>query len=195
MQVGLYGGSFNPPHLAHLIIAEHVREQFGLDAVWWVPSFQPPHKERGALVAPVHRLAMTRLATAGHPAFRVSDLEIRRGGVSYTVETLRVLQEAHPNVAFSLVIGGDSLRDFDTWHRPDEIVERVPLLVYRRPGVETGVLDPAVAARVQFTRAPLIEISGTDIRRRCREGRSIRYLVPEPVRHYIEEHGLYRRSP
>lgn len=191
MKVGIFGGSFNPPHLAHLIVAERVREQFGLDQVLWIPNRIPPHKPEAGLVAPAHRLAMTRLAVEGNPAFTVSDVELRRDGVSYTLDTVRSLQEAMPENEYHLIIGEDSLRDFPTWHRPEEIVRRVPLIVYRRPGVVIDSLPDYISARVRFAEAPLIEISGTDIRARLRAGRSIRYLVTEPTRTYIEKHGLY----
>lgn len=192
-RVGLFGGSFNPPHLAHLIVAETVREQGELDAVLWMPGRLPPHKlDAEHLAEPAHRLAMTRLAAADHPGFEVSELEMRREGPSYTVETLRHLQEERPDVAYHLVIGGDSLRGLPDWHRPEEIVERVPIIVYRRPGAEPTEVAARFAGRVQFVDAPLLELSSTSIRERIRHGRSIRYLVPEAVRTYIEEHGLYR---
>ncbi len=195
MDVGIFGGSFNPPHTAHLIVAETVRDQFALESVWWIPSAQPPHKTSAGLAAPADRLAMTRLATEGHPAFRVLDLEIQRGGPSYTVETLRVLQERHPGVQFAFIIGSDSLRGFGTWRRPDEIVQRVPLIVYKRPGATASVVAPRFANHVRFADAPLLEISGTEVRARRRRGRSIRYVVPDPVRAYIEEQGLYVAEP
>ena len=191
MNIGLFGGSFNPPHLAHLIVAETVREQFRLDQVWWMPARRPPHKAEETLVSSQHRLEMTRRATQDHPAFAVSDVEVRRAGASYTVETVRALQATHPEYAFSLLLGGDSLRDFGTWRQPEEIVARVPLIVYRRPGAADIEVEPYLAGRVRFAEAPLLEISGTEIRARLREGRSIRYLVPDAIRAYIEEHGLY----
>ncbi|MDX1547318.1 MAG: nicotinate-nucleotide adenylyltransferase [Rhodothermales bacterium] len=193
MIVGLFGGSFNPPHLGHLLVAETVRDQFALDAVWWIPARVPPHKvgEGEDLAAPAHRLAMTRLAVADHDAFAVSDVEVRREGPSYTVETVRALQAAHPEHTFHLILGGDSLRGFASWRRPEEIAERVPLLVYRRPGAAPAVPEE-LEGRVRFAEAPLLAISSTDLRARCRAGRSLRYLVPEPVRAYIEEHRLYR---
>lgn len=191
MHIGIFGGSFNPPHVGHLIVAEAMREQFALDRVLWIPSRQPPHKPGAGLADARHRLAMTRLATDGNPAFAVSEVELRREGVSYTVDTVRALQEAHPDDTFSLLIGGDSLRDFGSWHRPDEIARRVALLVYRRPGAHVADLPPGLAARIRFADAPLLDVSGTDIRARCRAGRSIRYLVPDPVRAYIAGHGLY----
>lgn len=192
MEVGLFGGSFNPPHLAHLIVAETVREQFGLDEVWWIPAHTPPHKSDGSVAPARHRLAMTRRATRSNPDFRVHSEEVERGGPSYTVETLRVLQEQHPETAFSLLLGSDSLAGFASWHRPGEIAERARLLAYRRPGDEAPDLAPRFANRVRFAEAPLLDISGTDLRARRRGGQSLRYLVPDSVRAYIEEHHLYR---
>ncbi len=191
MTIGLFGGSFNPPHLAHLVVAETVRDQFALDRVLWMPAYLPPHKEAATLVAAEHRLAMTRLATEGNPAFEVSDLEIRRRGASYTVETLRTLNEAYPEAAFSLILGSDSLRDLGTWRAPEEIVERADLIAYERPGAVAPLVEPRFAGHVRFARAPLLQISGTEIRARCRADRSIRYLLPEAVRAYIYAQHLY----
>lgn len=194
MNIGLFGGSFNPPHTAHCIVAETVQDQFGLDAIWWIPSHRPPHKGAEELASSAHRLAMTERVTASHPAFEACDIEIRREGVSYTVETLRTLQAEQPDVSFQLIIGSDSLRDFGTWHCPDEIIERVPVIVYKRPGAISSVVEPRFANQVRFADAPLLEIAGTEIRARHRRGRSIRYFVPDTVRDYIKTHGLYGES-
>lgn len=191
MRIGLYGGSFDPPHLAHLIVAETVRDQFQLDQVWWIPAHAPPHKVGANLASAIHRLAMTQRAIQGHPGFAVCDIEVRREGLSYTVDTVRSLQERHPTDTFVLVIGGDSLQEFGAWHRPEEIAARIPLIAYRRPGTPAVDLPAFLEGRVQFADAPLLEISGTAIRAQVRAGRSIRYLVPDGVRAYIEEHGLY----
>ena len=192
MNVGLFGGSFNPPHVAHLIVAEVVRDQFGLDKVWWIPNATPPHKPNDELVAVQHRLTMTERTVEGNPAFRVCGVEVERDGVSYTVETLRVLQDQHPDTDFALILGSDSLDHFADWHRPDEIAERVPLIVYKRPGAIESVANPRFANNVQYAAAPVMEISGTEVRARRRADRSIRYLVPEAVRSYIHTHSLYR---
>lgn len=192
--VGVFGGSFDPPHVAHLIVAETLREQFAFDQIWWMPAYQPPHKTDAAQTPAHHRLAMTRAATQTNPAFLVSALEVEREGLSYTVDTLRLLQDRYPEVAFMLIVGGDSWADFDAWHRPDEIVRRVPLVVYPRPGAVDLTVPPPYAERVHIAEAPLLEVSSTLIRERRRDGRSIRYLVPEPVRAYIIEHGLYADS-
>ncbi len=194
MDIGLFGGSFNPPHVAHLIVAEVVRDQFDLTEVWWIPNATPPHKPNDELVAVKHRLEMTRRIVESNPHFRICDLEVQREGVSYTVETLRVLQEQHPDTDFALIIGSDSLDHFAEWHRPDEIAERVPLIVYKRPGAIEAVADPRFANHVRYVAAPVMEVSGTEVRARRRAGRSIRYLVPEVVRTYIETHELYRNG-
>jgi nicotinate-nucleotide adenylyltransferase len=192
MDIGLFGGSFNPPHVAHLVVAEVARDQFGLDEVWWIPNATPPHKSADGLAAVDHRLAMTRRAVADNPAFRVCDIEIERAGVSYTVDTVQALQNQHPDTDFYLIIGSDSLDHFAEWHKPEEIARRVPLVVYKRPGVIDAVPEPRFANHVRFVAAPVMEVSGTEIRSRRRAGRSIRYLVPDGVRTYIEDHGLYQ---
>lgn len=191
MEIGLFGGTFDPPHLAHLIIAETVCDQFGLDQILWMPSGQPPHKTGGELTPAASRLAMTRLAIRDNEAFAVSTLEMERDGPSYTVDTLRVLQDRHPNASFALIIGGDSLADFHTWHRPEEIASRAPLIVYDRPQA-TPPESERLVQEARFAEAPRLAISSTGIRNRCRDGRSIRYLVSEPVRRYIQEENLYR---
>jgi nicotinate-nucleotide adenylyltransferase len=192
MDIGLFGGSFNPPHVAHLIVAEVVRDQFDLSEVWWIPNATPPHKPDDELVAVKHRLEMTRRVVESNPHFRVCDLEVQREGVSYTVETVRVLQDQHADTDFALIIGSDSLDHFGEWHRPDEIAERVPLIVYKRPGAIEAVAEPRFANHVRYVAAPVVEVSGTEIRARHRAGRTIRYLVPDAVRTYIEAHDLYR---
>ncbi len=195
MDIGLFGGSFNPPHVAHLIVAEIVRDQFGLQEVWWIPNATPPHKVDEELVDADHRLAMTERATAENPGFRVCDVEIQRAGVSYTVDTVSSLQNEHPDVDFGLIIGSDSLDHFAEWRRPDEIARRVPLIVYKRPGVIDAVAPSRFVNSVKYVAAPVMEVSGTEVRARRQAGRSIRHLVPETVRTYIETHGLYTSDP
>lgn len=190
-RIGLFGGSFNPPHLAHLAVAEAARDQLGLDRVVWIPAATPPHKQREDMPAAEHRLAMTRLAVAGNDAFTVSDIEVVRAGVSYTVDTIRALQEAYPETSFHLLLGGDSLAQLQTWIQPEEIVRRVPLVVYPRPGADLAAVPSPVMARTTFLDRPLLDPSSTAIRRLMRAGRSVRYLVPDAVLDYAAEHGLY----
>ena len=191
MHIGLFGGSFNPPHIAHLIVAEQIREQFSLDQIWWIPAFVPPHKVGIELASAEHRLEMTHLATQDNPAFVVNAIEVRRKGTSYTLDTVSALQDEYPEDQFSLIIGGDSLAGFGSWHRPDEIIRRVPLIIYRRPGNAAEHIEPRFASRARFAEAPLLEISSTKIRALCQQGRSVRYLVPASVEAFIQTHQIY----
>lgn len=189
--VGLFGGSFNPPHLAHLVVAELVREQFDLDRIVWIPNYQSPFKRLEDVAPAGHRIKMTRLAIANNERFALSELEAKREGVSYTVETIRALQVQHPDVEFSLIIGSDSLETFGAWHRPDEILERVRLLVFRRPGAAAAAPPAGFEERVLFAEAPLIDISGTAVRARLHAGRTVRYMIPDLVHAYILNNDLY----
>lgn len=191
-RVGIFGGTFNPPHVAHLIIAESVREEFRFDRILWIPNNRSPLKERFELADAEDRLAMTRAATVGNDAFTISKIEIRRSGVSYTVDTVRTLQERHPNAAFHLIVGSDSLAQIDRWHEPKELLERVPFIVFRRPGSADVSAPAGFEDRIAFADAPLLEISSTEIRRRIRSRRSIRYMVPQSVDEYVRSRDLYR---
>ncbi len=189
MRLGVFGGSFNPPHLAHLIVADFFREELKLDRVLWIPARNPPHKQSEQILSAEHRVEMTRLAVSGNSAFEVSDVELRRGGVSFTLETLLQLgRDLEKEDELFLLVGSDSYEDFETWHQPDAIVSLASLVVYPRGAREVEV-HPRFPATV--VDAPVVDISGTIIRERCRQGRSIRYLVSERVRDYIESHGLY----
>jgi nicotinate-nucleotide adenylyltransferase len=192
MHVGVFGGSFDPPHTGHLIVAEWMRDAFDLDEVLWIPAARSPHKADRSPAPDTLRLAMVEAATADNPRFEVSDIEIRRGGLSYTVDTLHKLRESRPDATFSLMMGSDSLASFPRWRDPGTIVELVDILVYLRPGDQEPALPEWLASRVRMTRAPLLEVSASEIRRRCAVGRSIRYLVPASVEAVIQEHALYR---
>lgn len=192
MNIGIYGGSFNPPHVAHLVVAETVREQFGLDCILWIPSFRPPHKDVETLAPIDDRLEMVRLAISGNDGFAVSDIEKRLGGISYTLSTIERLQEENPDDRFHLIMGGDTLLEFGKWYHPEQIISRVALLVYHRPGADLSGANPKFLEHARLAEAPLLAISAEGLRRRIHAGHSIRYFVPESVRLYIEEHGLYR---
>jgi len=194
MTVGIFGGSFNPPHTGHLIIAETIRDQFDLDQVLWIPSARPPHKHERDLASADHRLRMSQLAVSGHSSFAVSNIELQRRGFSYTVDTVKDLQDLYPDCIFSLIVGSDSLDDLPSWFQPEEITRRVPLLVYRRNSFSESQSSLPPDSKVHFADAPRLDISGTDIRSRIRRGRSIRYLVPDDVEAYIHQHGLYGES-
>lgn len=193
MKIGLFGGTFNPPHLAHLVVAERVRDACNLDRIWWVPAAVPPHKtDDSGIASPSHRLAMLRRATASNDDFVVSDVEIVREGVSYTVDTVRFLKEAHAQHTFFLVMGGDMFVDFPSWRKPDEIAAHVSLIVYARPNADLSSVPARYRKAARIVETPLLDISGTDIRRRMSSGRSCRYLVPDEVLCYIQDHSLYR---
>jgi nicotinate-nucleotide adenylyltransferase len=196
-RLGVFGGTFDPPHLGHLALAECAREQLRLDRVLFVPAGQPPHKRSGAPSSAGARLAMTRLAVRGNPGFAVSTLETARPGTSYTVDTLRALRAAHPDARLYLLLGADSLRDFRTWRAADAILELAVLAVARRPGVAAPRWSAAWRARrrlVWLTNAGL-EVASRDVRARAASGRSIRYLVPDAVARWAARHRLYRAVP
>ncbi len=192
MHIGLFGGTFDPPHVGHLIVAEAARDQCELDQVWWIPARRSPHKLDKGISPACYRLAMTRRATAGHDGFVVSELELGRPAPSCTVDTVRQVCAENPNDTFSLLIGGDHLEQFTTWVEPKAIAALVPLIVYPRPGASIGQLPAYLDGRVQYVRAPMLDIAASDIRMRVRCERSIRYLVSESTRTYIREEGLYR---
>ncbi|MBO8164158.1 MAG: nicotinate-nucleotide adenylyltransferase [Brevibacillus sp.] len=188
-EIGLMGGTFDPIHLGHLLAAEQAREQAGLDEVWFLPSRVPPHKQGEEITPAVHRLRMTELATADHPAFHVCSVELERSGPSYTVDTLHVLLQRYPDVRFSFIIGGDMVNMLPKWHRFDELVRMVHFIGLERPG--TAADRQKFWPYVTFVEMPQWDVSSTLIRRKVRAGLSIRYLVPDAVERYIKENGLY----
>ncbi len=189
MHFGLFGGSFDPPHLGHLLVAETLREAFALDRVVWMVAAISPHKQHRVQAPAAQRLAMVEAAIAGNPHFEASDLELRREGPSYTVDTLRDLHKRYPAARWSLLLGGDSLAGFNTWHAPEEIARLADLIVYHRAGCSAPA--PVSGIAVQHAAAGRIDISSTEIRARYSKGRSIRYLVPDGVLRLIQQHGLY----
>jgi nicotinate-nucleotide adenylyltransferase len=198
MKLGLFGGTFDPVHFGHLLLAEQCREQCGLDAVWFLPSGSPPHKRRD-ITPGKQRLEMLQLATAGHEAFSVSDRELKREGTTYTVDTLTELHAEQPDAELFFLIGADSLHDLPTWREPQRILELATIVAVNRgdrplpslDGVREKLGEPA-AGRIQFATMPGCDISATDIRERVAAGRSIRYMTPRAVEVYIQQHGLYR---
>lgn len=193
MKIGVFGGTFDPPHLGHLIVAEHVREWLGLEKVIFVPAVIPPHKRQRSDITPAEeRLEMVRRAIAGNPSFDSSDIEIRRGGISFSVDTLKELRMHYPSDELHLLIGMDNVRDFKTWKDPEMIKRIAKVVVMTRPGT---IPDPEI--RVELTtmivcEVPEIGISSNEIRELVRKGCSIRYLVPLSVVEYISEQMLYR---
>lgn len=187
MRVGILGGTFNPIHLGHLILAETAREQCALEQVWFIPTATPPHKSAHGLLDSAIRLALVRAAIRGHRAFRACDLEIRRGGVSYTLQTIRHLRQCYPKTAWYLIMGSDMLGV--RWYGLEELGRLCTFVVADRPVSRRRWRVP----RMQPLLMPRVEISSSMIRARVRRGQSIRYLVPDPVARYIARHRLYRR--
>jgi nicotinate-nucleotide adenylyltransferase len=200
MRVGVFGGTFDPVHQGHLIVAEQCREQARLDQVWFIPAARPPHKQERTPTDFARRVDMLQLAVAGQPAFRVDELENERPGPSYTADTLDELHRRHPEAELGLIIGSDSLQDMHHWYDPTRIVTQAELLIVARPGWSIWPADRLRAAlrlpedvplRLQIVPVPLVEISSRDLRRRVAAGNSIRYLLPRAVECYIETHHLY----
>jgi nicotinate-nucleotide adenylyltransferase len=200
MRIGVFGGTFDPVHAGHLILAEQCRAQGRLDRVLFIPAPRPPHKQDRQLTPFAQRVEMLALAIAGQPAFQISELERDRPGPSYTVDTLAELQRDHPGAELWLLIGADTLHDLPLWHEPVGIVRQAGLLVVDRRDskmltaaeLEKALrLPPDVKVRLQPVPMPLIEIASRDIRRRIAEGQSIRYLVPRAVEAYIQDKRLY----
>lgn len=194
-RLGLFGGTFDPPHLGHLALAEWARERLRLDGVVFVPAGDPPHKRGRVVTRAATRLAMTELAIAGREGFALSRVEIDREGPSYTVDTLRALRDAHPGSRWWLLIGEDSLAELSTWKDPEAIVRLATPAVAIRPGSRVG--HPRRAPRafgrpVVWLDNPPIDVSSSAVRARARRGASIRFLVPDAVERFVVASRLYR---
>lgn len=198
-RLGVLGGTFDPPHMGHLILAESACDELGLDQVLFVPAADPPHKHNLSITPIEHRLAMLTAAIADNPRFALSDVDITRPGPHYTADTLRLLSEKYPGVDLYFILGGDSLRDLTRWHEPTQVIKWARLAAMGRPGATLDIDKmheqlPGLADRLTFVDAPVIGIAATLLRERLRAGHSIRYLVPDSVERYIVEHGLYRND-
>jgi nicotinate-nucleotide adenylyltransferase len=202
-RIGIVGGSFNPVHFGHLIIAQDAWDHLALSKLIFVPAAIPPHKVKQHRVSAEHRLNMLRLALADDERFEVSDIEIQRGGISYSIDTVLALQKENPNAELFFLMGSDSLVELHTWNRVDELVQACTIVTLLRPGEDTLdkmtqkiKLPPAVRTRLMqhVVDAHRIEISSTEIRRRIEQGLSIRYLLPRDVENYIFENKLYHDS-
>lgn len=199
MLIGLFGGTFDPVHLGHLILAEHCLQICELDELWFLPAGQPPHKSASVILAPDLRIDMLRYATAGHEGFRIETLELDRPELSYTVDSITALQKKYPEHRFAFLIGGDSLQDLPSWHEPERLCQLCEIIAVNRLGVThadlTGQLErlpESLSSRIRTVTVPGIGISSSEIRQRIADGQSIRYLVPRAVEIYITENGLYR---
>lgn len=185
-KIGILGGTFDPPHTGHLVIANEVLHAIGLEEVWFMPNQEPPHKKKAGNITNQQRLNMLELAIGGHSRFRVERIEMERKGPSYTFKTMEVLTERHLDVQFHFIIGADMIEYLPKWHRIDELQKIVKFVGVNRPGYNSET-----SYTIQLIDSPSIALSSSIIRERRREGGTIRYLVPDPVRTYIEENGLY----
>lgn len=197
-QIGIFGGTFDPPHLGHLILASEAYAQLRLDRLLWVLTPDPPHKQDQVVTPVEHRLAMVNLAIQDNPVFELSRVELDRPGPHYMFDTVEELSGKYPNADFIPIIGGDSLRDLPKWHKPKELLYACHWVgVMRRPGEEPDLKEleeqlPGISSKVHYVDAPLLEIASREIRSRVADGHPYRYYLPEPVFEYITEHELYR---
>ncbi|MFN8534079.1 MAG: nicotinate-nucleotide adenylyltransferase [Dehalococcoidia bacterium] len=199
MRIGVLGGTFDPIHLGHLIVAETVREHEALDLILFIPAGTPWHRDRAPVASAAQRLSMVNLAVAGNPGFAASARDVERAGPTYTVDTLEAVQRDHPGARLLFLLGQDALAQIGSWRDPARIADLADLVALSRPGappIDLAALHPAIPdapLRVKVVETPLIGISATMIRARVRAGHSIRYLVPDPVADFIEAERLYRR--
>lgn len=201
-RLGVYGGTFDPPHIGHLVAAQSVLDTWYLDEVLFIPSGTPPHKDPDDVTPARHRYMMTLLATLDNPKFSTSRLELDRPAPSFTVDTLRHIRSEHPEgLEVFFILGVDAIMGLPTWKDPEGVLELCHMVVVTRPGYSheavaqsLGDLYTRYGHRIHFAEIPAIDVSASEVRARVREGRSIRYLVPDMVREYIETHGLYARE-
>ena len=199
-RIGIFGGTFDPPHLGHLILASEAHAQLNLMRLLWVLTPTPPHKLQQPISLIADRLAMLKLALKDEPAFELSTMEMERPGPHYTLDTLEALADEYPGADLILLLGGDSLHDLPTWHRPADLVAACRQIgVIRRPGdsVELSVLEkqiPGITDKIRFVDAPLLEIASREIRRRASSGLPFRYYLLPSVYDYVIEHKLYQKS-
>jgi nicotinate-nucleotide adenylyltransferase len=199
VRIGILGGVFNPPHLGHLVLAQEAYEQLGLDTVLFMPVREAPHREIVDDPGGAVRAELCERAVAGDDRFQLSRIEVDRAGPSYTVETLRALEAKSPDDSLILIMGADQARALPGWHEPEEVLRRALVAVAARDGSRREEVRRAVAGlrgadRLGFFDMQRIDVSSTSVRGRARRGRSLRYLVPDPVASLIEERGLYRAS-
>jgi nicotinate-nucleotide adenylyltransferase len=191
----VFGGTFDPVHIGHLLLADAVLGEARLDRILFVPAAIPPHKSAGDRSDPEDRLRMVKLATEGNDGFEFTDLELRRPGASYTVDTLTELRLSNDwtDVEWFLILGADMWLDLPSWKNPENIIQLAELLVMERPGFDVRGMEERFCKRAVFVKTPQIGISSTEIRNRVRTGKSIRYWVPRAVEEFIFEKGLYRQ--
>jgi nicotinate-nucleotide adenylyltransferase len=199
--LGLFGGTFDPPHIGHLILASEAHAQLGLDRLLWVLTPDPPHKQDQTITPFFHRRAMLELAIADNPWFELSAVDMDRPGPQFALDTVRIISQQNPAAGMVYLMGGDSLHDLPNWHRPVELAAALQLIgVMRRPGdsIDLPALEkiiPGVGAKVRFIQAPLLDIAAHEIRERVSTHHPFRYYLTPTVYDYILKHDLYSGSP
>lgn len=199
-RIGIMGGTFDPIHYGHLVISEHVRSEYKLDKIIFVPAGMPPHKKQFTISKSIHRYFMTVLATIHNPNFTVSDVEVGSDSITYTVNTIQKLKELYgQDTEFYFITGADALLDIESWKEAERLLNICHFIAGTRPGHENEVLENKIDllkekynADIQLIQVPALAISSTDIRNRVKNGQSIKYLVPEAIEQYIFKNGLYK---
>jgi nicotinate-nucleotide adenylyltransferase len=192
MKVGIFGGTFDPIHFGHLLLAEQAREAASLHEIWFIPAGEPPHKQGKPVTPAMERKKMVELAIEGHPQFKVNPIELMRSGPSYTVDTIMELKKQNPHVEFFLLVGADMVKNLPKWYKIKEIIQNVQVIGLGRPGFDHDALPEYIEERLMWIPdAVETNISSSIIRERLMLNRSARYLVPDSVYKYIKEQGLY----
>jgi nicotinate-nucleotide adenylyltransferase len=198
--LGLFGGTFDPPHVGHLILAAEADAQLALDRLYWILTADPPHKRGQVISSLEHRLAMVKLAISNNSRFELSTVEIDRPGPHYALDTVQVIAKLNPSADLVYIMGGDSLCDLPAWHHPVDFVGALKYVgVLRRPGdsIDLTALEkiiPGLSVKVRYLKAPLLDIAAHEIRQRILDGRPFRYFLPPEVFEYISEHKLYQTA-
>ncbi|WAA11526.1 nicotinate-nucleotide adenylyltransferase [Fervidibacillus halotolerans] len=188
-KVGILGGTFDPPHIGHLIIADQVWQQCQLDEIWFMPNYLPPHKEKTSTTTNSDRIQMLKYAIEGHPAFKIELIEMERNGKSFTYDTIRLLKKREPDKKFYFIIGADMIEYLPNWHKIDQLMKLISFIGVNRPGFKRETTYP-----IHYVEIPSIQISSSMIRNFIAKGMSVKYLLPEAIIQYIEEHGLYGKK-
>ena len=199
MKLGLFGGTFDPVHYGHLLIAAQCLEQCQLDALWFLPAGDPPHKEESHITPGKQRVDMLRFVTADEPRFIINEMELEREGITYTVDTLQAIKQLEPAAELFFIMGADSLKDLPTWKDPEIIASLATIVVVNRgteptfsPEQITELVGAEIAKNVQSVSMPGVDFASSDIRQRIAQGHSVRYMIPRSVEAYITEHELYK---
>lgn len=196
MKIGLYGGTFDPVHFGHLLLAEWLREELNLREIIFIPAAIPPHKQDKSITSSELRWQMLKLAIQGNPSFKISDFELKNKNISYSLRTIlhfrNALKISSDNIFF--LIGADNLETFSSWYKPDEIIKNCQIVVYRRPGNTLANVSEKYLKKMKIMHNPLIEISSSDIRNRIGNGQSVKYMIPSPVEALIYENNLYKNK-